>query len=94
MSPTGEAGPCSSWPIPPDMRLLHVIHSADPRGGGPIEALTVRARLLSARGHSVEVASCDDPTAAFVREAPLPVHACGPGAGKYGFAPRLLDWLR
>ena len=76
------------------MRLLHVIHSADPRHGGPIEALTVRARLLARMGHSVEVASCDDPNAGFLRDAPLPIHAHGPGVGKYGLAPRLLAWLR
>ena len=76
------------------MRLLHVIHSVDPRHGGPIEALTVRGKLLAAIGHHVEIASCDDPAAAFVRDATLPVHALGPGLGKYGFTRRLAAWLR
>ena len=76
------------------MRLLHVIQSADPRHGGPIEALTARAGLLGRLGHRVEVASCDDPGADFVRDATLPIHALGPGLGKYGWTPRLLAWLR
>lgn len=76
------------------MRILHVIHSADPRHGGPIEALTVRGRLLKQMGHSVEVASCDDPKAAFIGDLALPIHAFGPGLGRYGIAPRLTAWLR
>lgn len=74
------------------MNILHVISSASPTGGGPIEV----ARLLSAAhqraGHSAEIVTLDAPGT--LAALPLPVHTLGPGRGKYAYAPRLLAWLR
>jgi glycosyltransferase involved in cell wall biosynthesis len=49
-------------------------------------------RLLE-MGHRVELVTLDDPAAPYVAAYPLPVHALGPGAGRYGYSPRLVPWL-
>jgi glycosyltransferase involved in cell wall biosynthesis len=76
------------------MRLLHIISSVDPRGGGPIEGIRQRGLVLQAQSHQVEVLSLDDASAAHVHAFPLPVHAVGPSYGGYGFCPGLAPWLR
>jgi len=76
------------------MKILHVISSVDPRGGGPIEGINQIARVQHARGHSIEIASLDDPENAVVDASPVPVHALGPPASHYRYTPRLVPWLR
>jgi glycosyltransferase involved in cell wall biosynthesis len=75
------------------VKLLHVIASVNPKGGGPMEGVRQRGLRLQDLGHSVEVATLDDPAAPWVAAYGLPVHAQGPGRGGYGYAPRLLHWL-
>ena len=60
------------------MRLLHIISSIDPHGGGPIEGIKQRGLFLQALGHQVEVLCLDDPIQPWVDTFVLPVHAIGP----------------
>lgn len=77
------------------MRILHMIHSIDPAGGGPIEGIRqLGCTLVSSGEHHVEVASVDDPNARFIRDFPLMVHPIGPHYTRYGYAPRLVPWLK
>lgn len=76
------------------MRILHVMRSFDPAGGGPIEGVRRLASSYREAGHEAEVATLDDPGAVFLEDAPLPVHAQGPAKGTYGYSPKLLPWLR
>jgi glycosyltransferase involved in cell wall biosynthesis len=76
------------------MRLLHVIASVNPAGGGPIEGIHQLSRGYAELGVSFEVASPDGPSDPWVRDSDLPVHALGPGRSKYRYAPQLLSWLR
>ena len=77
------------------LRILHVISSVNPQGGGPIEGLVQLARVNGAHGHQIEIASLDDPKAEWVQRCPLPCHALGPGhIGKYRYSPRLVPWLK
>ncbi|HKQ30643.1 MAG TPA: glycosyltransferase [Burkholderiales bacterium] len=81
------------------MRLLHVISSADPAGGGPIEGIKQLARAVAKRGAVVHVASLDDPTAPWIENFPLTLHALGPATLRnkwlrYSYAARLVPWLR
>ncbi len=76
------------------MRILHCIHSVNPRIGGPIVGLKSLAALHQLAGREVEVASLDAPDAPGVRDGPLQVHALGPGLLKYGYSRRLVPWLR
>ncbi len=76
------------------MRLLHVIHSMNPAGGGPVESLTRVAGIMARDGHSTEVLCLDAPGASWLGNLPFTVHALGPGKGAYGYTPDLVPWLR
>lgn len=75
------------------MKILHIISSINPEGGGPIEGVLQLARVKQDHGHSVEVLSLDAPDALSVKQCPLPVHAMGPGLGAYGYSNRFKPWL-
>ena len=83
------------------MRVLHIISSVNPEGGGPIEGIKQIAKALKVETGAtyIEVASMDDPGAPWVRDFPLKVHAFGPVSTlsrklNYYYAPRLVPWLR
>jgi glycosyltransferase involved in cell wall biosynthesis len=76
------------------MRILEIISSIDPAGGGPIEGVKQLAAVNTANGHRIEVASLDAPGSPYIRSFPLPVHALGPGFLRYSYSSRLVPWLR
>jgi len=76
------------------LRILHVIRSVNPVGGGPIEGVKQLSRVNCSRGHTVEVVSLDDPADTWLKGFPLPLHALGPSWGKFGYAPGFVPWLR
>lgn len=75
------------------MKLLHILSSVNPDGGGPTEGVRQRGIRLTEKGHTVEVVSLDDAAEPFVREFPLTVHALGPAQGSYRYSDRLVPWL-
>ncbi|CDZ47720.1 glycosyltransferase [Neorhizobium galegae] len=75
------------------MRILNIIASADPETGGPIEALRLTGLQMARLGHAVEVVTLDKPSAPYVKEFPLPVHACGRWTQRYGYTPELARWI-
>lgn len=75
------------------MKLLHLIRSANPAGGGPIESLKQSVRAMAEMGHVTEVATLDDPVAPWSRDLSVPVYPLGPGKGTYGYTPHLVPWL-
>lgn len=74
-------------------KILHIISSANPRGGGPIESLIQGSPIFRRLGYRDTVLSLDSPEAAFLRELPLEVIALGPGYTPYQYAPKLTRWL-
>jgi glycosyltransferase involved in cell wall biosynthesis len=76
------------------VKILHIISSVNPAGGGPIEGIKQLGTTLVTQGHHVEIASLDPPGAPYLAQAPLPVHALGPVRLKYGYSPRFVPWLR
>jgi glycosyltransferase involved in cell wall biosynthesis len=76
------------------MNILHVISSANPVGGGPIEGVKQLGAILTGAGHRVEVASLDPPDARYLKECSLPVHPLGPPTSHYAFSSRFIPWLR
>src|SRR5262249_16942282 len=76
------------------MRILHVISSADPRGGGPIESIRQMGLVQAQSGHIVEVVTTDQPDEPWVSGFPLLLHPLGPSFTSYRFAPQLLPWLK
>lgn len=75
------------------MKLLHVIHSVKPEGGGPIEGLKQLAGPMAGMGHTTEVLSLDAPDSPSVDGLDLPIYALG-SQGAYGYSPKLVPWLR
>jgi glycosyltransferase involved in cell wall biosynthesis len=76
------------------VRILHVISSTNPAGGGPIEGIRQLQAPLADLGVCIEVASCDPPDAAWLESSGLPTHALGPGILRYRYTPRIVPWLR
>jgi glycosyltransferase involved in cell wall biosynthesis len=76
------------------VKILQIISSVNPAGGGPIEGVKQLGATLISEGHQVEVASLDAPNAPYLAEAVLPVHPLGPATLNYGFSPRFVPWLR
>lgn len=76
------------------VRILHIIASANPADGGPIEGVKQLAGVLTTMGHEVELVCLDDPDAVFLRDLAFPHYALGPAWFKYAFSARLLPWLR
>ena len=77
-----------------NLRILHVIRSVDPRGGGPIEGVKQMSARNQDHGHSVEIACMDDPRHPGVKNCPLPCHAFGPSWLGYGYSHKFVSWLR
>jgi glycosyltransferase involved in cell wall biosynthesis len=75
------------------LKLLHILPSVNPNGGGPMEGVRQRGLRLQQLGHSVEVVTLDDPQAGFLEEFPLRVHALGPSNSGYGYNRKLVPWL-
>ncbi len=76
------------------MKILHIISSVNPAGGGPIEGVKQIGASLMAAGHRVEIAALDSPAMPWVKQCPLPVHPLGPGHLGYAYSGRLVPWLR
>jgi glycosyltransferase involved in cell wall biosynthesis len=76
------------------MKILRAIHTVNPALGGPIESVRQSSVVLARRGHDVEIISLDAPGDLWIQEAPVPVHALGPGRGSYGYAPGFSDWIK
>jgi glycosyltransferase involved in cell wall biosynthesis len=75
------------------MHILHIIATLDPRAGGPSE--TVRVLISHApEDSSSEIVTLDDPSAAFLEEVSIAVHALGPRSSTYGSTRRLMPWLK
>lgn len=75
------------------MKILHIIPSVNPKGGGPMEGVRQRGLRLIEMGHQVEVVTLDDPTSNFLASYGLLVHALGPSKSSYQYNPRLVPWL-
>ncbi len=75
------------------MKILRVIRSVDPAGGGPIEGLIRSTHVLNSLGHEIDVVAIDAPDDDVVKNFPFTLHALGPSKGKYGYTKRLRRWL-
>ena len=74
------------------MKILRVIDSLNPEIGGTVEAVLQSSTILLNNGHSVDVATNDNPAARFLLGSPIKIVALGPGKGVYGFNPDLSAW--
>jgi glycosyltransferase involved in cell wall biosynthesis len=77
----------------PKLKILRIIPSVDPKGGGPAEGILQVSKELIRMGHEVELLSMDKPNARCLVGYPIRVHAVGPAKGKYAYCPNISDWL-
>jgi glycosyltransferase involved in cell wall biosynthesis len=75
------------------LRILQIIASLDPASGGPAESVRRIVSNYAPLGNAGEVVCLDDPSAPFLREMEITVHALGPHHLKYCYTPRLKPWL-
>ena len=76
------------------MKLLQVIHSLNPAGGGPIEHIKQLSQVLVELGHTAEVACLDSPDAPWLSQLPIRVFALGSGFLKYGYSKHFIPWMK
>ncbi|EIG58456.1 glycosyltransferase [Bradyrhizobium sp. WSM1253] len=88
------------------MKILHIIPTADPRYGGPIEGIIRSSEVLSSLGHTRDLVTLDHPADPWLKGFPLVVFPLGQTRSelratkklfpwvRYGYAPRLVQWLR
>jgi glycosyltransferase involved in cell wall biosynthesis len=76
------------------LRLLHLLPSVNPSGGGPIENVRQLGAQMRKLGHQFDVITLDAPDEAFVKDFPLPLHALGPSISGYRYNIRLVKWLK
>ena len=82
------------------MKILHIIRSVNPKGGGPIEGVTQLSHYYEDHCDCgldchTEVLSMDSPEEDFVKKASIKVHAIGhANIGGYGYTSKLKPWLQ
>ena len=76
------------------MRLLHVIHTLDPRSGGLVACVRAFVPELARHGHPQEIVTLDAPDDPWGLDGADAVHRLGPAPGALARAPRLRPWLR
>ena len=77
------------------MKILQIISSLNPEGGGPVEGLIQQGKVMVKHGHDVQTLSLQVPGApADERLRSSAVYQLGPSYLGYGFTPRLEPWLR
>jgi glycosyltransferase involved in cell wall biosynthesis len=77
-----------------NLRILHIISSVDPRGGGPIEGVVSSSQVWFQHGHERHILCLDPPDAPWVRQCSVPTFAVGFGGWFYRFLRRIFPWLR
>ena len=75
------------------MRILNVICSTNPEHGGVIEWVRQYGPIAEKLGHTVEVASFDKASDAWVKDFPIIVHALGQKFNNF-YSPHLVPWLK
>jgi glycosyltransferase involved in cell wall biosynthesis len=76
------------------LKILQMIHTLDPSVGGVAAAVLTLSRGLARRGHKIDIVALDDPSAPWLADIDLTVHALGHGVTSYRYSPKLLPWLR
>ena len=76
------------------VRILHVIPSLSPEGGGPPEAMRQLTARYPDNGDEAEFVCQDNPGEAFFSTVQAKVHAVGARKNTYGYSPELARWLK
>jgi len=75
------------------LKVLHIIASARKESGGPIEGLTQSVIYRQKLGQYIEVLTLDPEDSNFLKDFPCKVNGVGPVPKKYGYTPKLKEWI-
>jgi glycosyltransferase involved in cell wall biosynthesis len=76
------------------LKILQMVHTLDPSVGGVATSVLALSRGLAQRGHKIDIVVLDDPSAAWIKNIGLNIHALGSGSTSYRYSHALLPWLR
>ena len=76
------------------LKILQLVHTLDPSVGGVATSVLALSRGLARRGHKIDIVVLDDPSATWIANVDLTVHALGSGLTSYRYSRALLPWLR
>lgn len=76
------------------MRLLSVISTLNPSGGGTTQAVRLLHDALTENGQVSEVVCCDDPASPWLSDWQGTVSGVGQGTLRWAHHPNLVPWLR
>lgn len=79
-------------------RVLHLLETADPKTGGPLEVAYRLGLEWSRQGHAQDLVTLDAPGESFLPDYPGTITAIGPARGRslaerYRYAPGVVPWL-
>ena len=80
-------------------RVLHLLETADPKTGGPLEVAYRLGLEWSRQGHVQDLVTLDAPDERYLPDYPGTITAIGPARGRslaerYRYAPGVVPWLR
>ena len=76
------------------LKILQLVHTLDPSVGGVATSVLALSRGLARRGHKIDIVVLDDPSATWLANVDLTVHALSSGLTSYRYSRALLPWLR
>lgn len=76
------------------MRILHLVNTLNPRGGGVTEAVKQFGLTLSEYGHPSTIVSLDASSSDWHLPQDVEYHALGPAITQYGYCAQLKAWLK
>ena len=76
------------------LKILQLVHTLDPSVGGVATSVLALSRGMARRGHKIDIVVLDEPSASWMANIDLTVHALGSGLTSYRYSRTLLPWLR
>ena len=76
------------------IKILRVISSMDPKGGGPCQGIRNSIPALRKLGVENEVVCLDAFDSDYIGSDAFPIHAIGGSKGPWGYSEKLLPWLK
>jgi len=76
------------------LKILQLVHTLDPSVGGVATSVLALSRGLVRRGHKIDIVALDDPSARWIANVDLTLHALGSGVTSYRYSRALLPWLQ
>lgn len=76
------------------MKILRIISSMNPHGGGPSQGVRYSIPALQALGMESDVVCLDNPTVSYLGQDNFKIHALGGGRGPLHYHPQLIPWLQ